>query len=88
YNDLRFDSHDSLLSIKGFHMKPRLSRDKLAAKYEYMKVQSDIAVREIRLEGVDTRRVNEGIFARALVVDSALIDIYQDTRKERKPGRV
>ncbi|MEQ9263470.1 MAG: hypothetical protein RLP14_09940 [Owenweeksia sp.] len=88
YSLLDFDSDDSLLAIHDFHMKPRLSRDQFADKYEYMKVQSDITVHEIRLEGIDIKRANEGVFARALVVDSTYLDIYQDTRKERKPGRV
>jgi len=88
YQSLHFDSADSVLNMRGFRMKPGLSRSGFYEKYTYMKVQPDISADLIQMEGIDVARVNEGIFARVLLIDSTLIDIYQDTRKERRPGRV
>lgn len=87
YQRLSYDSKDSLLLLTHFEMTPRLSHEEFRKKYKYRKVQTSLKVREVRLAGIDLNRANRGLFAHSLTLDSCLISVYQDVRKERENVR-
>lgn len=87
YQSLQYDSEDSTLTARNFSMEPILSRDDFVKKYPYRKVQPTLLLQNTTLSGIDPSRLNEGLFAKALVIDSAGFDIYQDIRLDRPDVR-
>lgn len=87
YQSLDFDSNDSVLALKGIEMKPRLTPEEFAMKYEYRKVQPQLFIRYVSLSRVDLAMANRGLFASKLLLDSCDFKIHQDIRKERPEER-
>lgn len=87
YQSLKYDSKDSTLRAQNFSMEPILSRDEFVKKYPYRKVQPTLLLQSTTLSGIDPKKLNKGVFAEALIIDSAGFDIYQDIRLDRPEVR-
>ena len=83
YASLCYDSQDSLLELRSFSMKPRISREDFVKKYPYRKVQPSLTLNRIDLSGINPSKITKGIFAHVLLIDSCAFEIYQDIRLER-----
>lgn len=84
YDQLLFDSSDSLLLISNFYMRPRLSKEQFKEKYPHRVVQPDLVIKAMELNGIDGRRMNRGLYARNFIIDSCFAKIFQDITIERK----
>lgn len=88
YQAFSYNSADGELDLQNLYLKPTQSREAFIKNTKYISVQSDIKLARLRLSGIDHTRLNRGLYAKALILDSLHAELFEDTRKPRKPGRV
>ncbi len=88
YKAFSYNSQDGVLDLQNLYMKPTKTREQFIKDTKYIGVQSDLKLARLRLTGIDHTRLNRGLYAKALILDSLQAELFEDTRKPRKPGRV
>lgn len=88
YSHFTYESKSAELRLEDFYLKPTRSREAFISGTEYLSIQSTITLPLLRLSGIDHNKLNRGLFARRLTLDSLSAELFEDSRKPRKPGRV
>jgi hypothetical protein len=88
YDSLWYNSRVGNLELRGFEMTPNISRETFIRKTDYIKVQSKLSLKLLEIKGIDAKKLSRGLYAQQIIVDSLYAELFEDTRKPRKPGRI
>lgn len=85
YSDIKigeagFSLSDSLIFANNFMLVPRGGLANVASKYKFQRGIATLDANKVKVKGVDFKRLLESkeLFARKMLLDSVLIDIYKD----------
>jgi hypothetical protein len=88
YKNFSYQSTSTDLRLEGFYLKPTRSREAFIKETKYLSIHSRIELPLLVLSGIDHNRLNRGLFAHKLTLDSLSAELFEDSRKPRAPGRL